>query len=712
MLLPLLLSASAEGEPLCEALRPRGVFRVAAADLDHRLRVGARPGDLALRNSQVTAVVRRKDGSLVDFWRNEPTPPTTEQLQGEDYVDGLWTLSPQLRDARGPLNLAAQEVRAVEAGIEALARVSLGAGVVQVLTRYQLDGELPRLRIVSRLRHEGGGRLEGVGLGDLIKWGNTDYFVEGLGRTKSTYSGRARWVGRRGAGGDLRLATEQPMAIDFQLLEVGSAPAIYTRYGSFSLSPGLEPELTRVLEYAPLPPAPAASRGALLRVVVTDEDGQPLAAKLSFQGRQGTPEPQFGSDGGLGGASRFVWSGTGRFERSLAPGHYAVLATAGFEREAARFELRLDAGQTVERSLQLPRAFPTPGWVSADLHLHQVASVDADISDAARVVSVAAEGVELAVASDHYTAHDLAPAVARLVERGQLARPIITIVGSEVSTVGHLFGHFNLFPVSGPPAVEYEDTRPRPLFAAMRAAAPNALLQVNHPRFPDLGYFHRYRLDPTSGRVPAQYAEEYEPRFDLLEVFNGIDAISEPKVRLVLKDYMHLLGRGERYVATGNSDSHKLYFNDPGVPRNFIQWRAGATDAEDARATEADVIEALRAGRVMVSSGPFLDVSVDGVGPGGRIRGKRRLALRVRILAASWVDVTSAEVLLGPEGHRVRFLPVGKGRGPVRLDQTLPLDIDGPTFVLVVARGTEALPNVYRTGTRPFAFTNPIWLEP
>ncbi len=39
-------------------------------------------------------------------------------------------------------------------------------------------------------------------LGDAAKWGNVDYFVEGQGRTKATFSGKGRWVGRRGAQGD------------------------------------------------------------------------------------------------------------------------------------------------------------------------------------------------------------------------------------------------------------------------------------------------------------------------------------------------------------------------------------------------------------------------------------------------------------------------------------------------------------------------------
>jgi hypothetical protein len=57
--------------------------------------------------------------------------------------------------------------------------------------------------------------------------------------------------------------------------------------------------------------------------------------------------------------------------------------------------------------------------------------------------------------------------------------------------------------------------------------------------------------------------DQYESDFDALEVFNGLDAYSHPRVRLVLRDWIAHLGRGFRYTATGNSDSHKLAFEDP-----------------------------------------------------------------------------------------------------------------------------------------------------
>jgi hypothetical protein len=63
-------------------------------------------------------------------------------------------------------------------------------------------------------------------------------------------------------------------------------------------------------------------------------------------------------------------------------------------------------------------------------------------------------------------------------------------------------------------------------------------------------------------------------------------------------------------------------------------------------------------------------------------------------------------------GERIRSLPVAPSRDVTRLRYETTLRDDGPTFFVVVVRGKTPLPNVYRAGVRPFAFSNPIFVEP
>jgi hypothetical protein len=714
-LLLLLALTALWSQPLqAELAPPKRVFTVTTATVAGRLRAMGRPGDFALRNRAVTAIVRKSDGWLVDFWPNNATDASSAQLAGTTAIDGLWQLHPTLRTGGGGFNLTASRVRATDDAIEASAVVPLGPGTLRVTTTYQLDGDAPRLIVTTRFEHIGGGQLLGLSFGDAIKWGNTDYFVEGTGRTPATFSGKGRWIGRRGASGDLILRTleQDPMRIHYRMRHHGLAAEINVVHASRTIPPGQASSVRRALEYAPITEAPKTISTGTLALRVSDENGQPLAAKLGFRGIPPTSDPNFGNDGGLSGAGRFVWSGTGRFQRELPVGRYRVLATAGIERDAAQFTIDVRDGETLRREGRLPRVIQTPGWISADLHLHQAPSVDADISFEARVVAIAAEGVELAVATDHYAITDLRPTVQALRTSGRLATPVLTMVGSEVSTVGHRFGHFGLFPLQPGDEIAYENTTPKRLFADMRRVSPDGIIQVNHPRWEEIGYFNRYRMDPKSARIPAQNLKEFDPSYDAIEVYNGYDAWSQPKIRQVLMDWIRLLGQGRRYTATGNSDSHKLFFVDPGLPRNLIRWGKADSDADDWRASQAELVAAIKAGQLQVTSGPVIDADVGGKGPGETASGKPKQVLNLRVRAAPWIDVSEVEVLVGGDARRVRYISVPPSSQVVRLDTKVELRVAAPTFVVVVARGSRDLPNVYSPKVRPLAFTNPIWLEP
>ncbi len=681
-----------------------------------KYRMFAEAGDLALKNSVVTAVVRKSDGWLVDFFPNSPRPPSSPQLKRYKSVDGLWFLRSYVHDGRLPKSLFAKVVRTKGQEIETVGELRLGAGVLEVTTSYRLAGDQPRLVITSNYKHKSGGSVSRLWLADRLKWGNTDYFVDGVRKTRPTFAGSGRWVGRRGASGDLKLETlgSKKMQIGFQRLFYGLAPAIEVKYARATIAPGETAVVQRALTYETISTAQVPQKPeGLLEATLTDENGRQLAAKLTFRGIEGTRNPNFGNDGDETGVNRFAWSGLGEFKRKLPVGRYNVLATSGIERDAATWDVTIENGVTTRVAGKLPRVIETPGQISADLHLHQAPSVDADVACSSRVISVAAEGLEFAVATDHYAITDLQPTVDYLIKAGQLASRVLTLPGTEVSTTENLFGHFNLYPTPLDAKIDYSDTTPKQLFAEMRKAAPGAILQVNHPRWSVIGYFHRYRMDPTSGRIPATFKDEYDPDFDAIEIFNGLDATMEPRIRQVIADWTHLLGQGRRYTATGNSDSHKLAFHDPGLPRNLIRYGTAKTDADDLDADPAAVIRAVKDGHVTVTSGPVVDISIDGVGPGGTVRGKgKRVKLYIRVRAAPWIDVREVEVLLGSQGNRVRWIPIKPTKDVVRYEKTIEIVAPGNTFVIVLAKGVRALPNVFMPETKPFAFTNPIFIEP
>ncbi len=672
----------------------------------------AKAGDWALSNAQLTAVIRKRDGWLTELWRRPLILPSVPALGVDSQVDALWQFHPVASVGKKDYAFVAKSSRALSDGLEVTSEVELSGHVLRAVTVFRVDPQSPKILLETRFSAEGGAAV-GARLGDAFKWGNVQYYVSGLGKPRMSYKGGAKWIGRKGAQGDLLLRPlpGTSMSLDYRARIRGFQGTIKAHYFR-ELGAGKELVARRELSFEPLPvDPPAPTPTGRLEGELVDERGRPIAGKLTID-RVGSKQRVFDEDGGLDGADRFAWTGNGKLAIPLPVGRYRILATAGLERDARRFDVAIKLGETARFHAELPRVLSTPGWTSADFHLHQVPSVDADISLPARVVSIAAEGVELAVASDHYVVTDLEPTRRALIRDGVLATDFQSVVGCEVSTLGNRFGHFNVFPLALDRNVTYQDTTPRGLFTSARKASPHGILQVNHPRWdPAISYFSAFEVSDRDGS-PGK--PNYDPDFDTIEVYNGDDARDLQKVRQVLSDWLHQLGRGRRYTATGSSDSHKLGILDPGLPRTFVRCRDSKSDADDFKAPLDECLKALKAGKAQVTSGPFIDARVLGKGPGETATLKRStFELEVSVQAAPWIDVSQLEVLAGSDGKRIHFQTFKQTRGSVerfrgKLKLSLP---EGSSFIVVVAQGSRGLPNVSREYTVPFGFTNPIYLK-
>src|SRR5207237_161704 len=129
-------------------------------------------------------------------------------------------------------------------------------------------------------------------------------------------------------------------------------------------------------------------------------------------------------------------------------------AGRGFEygRAAARLTLRPD--DAVTRDLTVRREVPTAGYAACDPHVHTLTySGHGDATVGERVLTLAGEGIELPIATEHNRQVDYAAAaVAHRVR--QYFTPV---VGNEVTT---RVGHVNAFPLAagGPlPDAEVRD---------------------------------------------------------------------------------------------------------------------------------------------------------------------------------------------------------------------------------------------------------------
>jgi hypothetical protein len=454
--------------------------------------------------------------------------------------------------------------------------------------------------------------------------------------------------------------------------------------------------------------------GGYLRVSVRGPNGEPLAARVRISGVGETPSPQLGLDSSAAGAGDTVLAAAGAALVPLPPGRYAVWVSRGPEWTLVHDEVTVTRAFRPHVDARLEHVVDPGDWVPCDFHVHAAPSYDSEVLLEDRIVSLRAEGVRFAVATDHNHVTDYGPTL-----RAMGLEDFGTVPGVEVSTWSPAFGHFNAYPFPVNPALPgngrpaYHRTTPRDLFRSLRAAGRGMVVQVNHPRLePGIGYYDVVDFDPATGREGPLYSDDY----DVIEVFNGFDLARLERVEQVFQDWLHLLARGQRVVANGSSDSHQVRFQWAGYPRTYVRVDGG-------NATDADaVLRALRAGRAFVTSGPFLEAWVAGRGMGevAAVEGGV-LPVRVRLRAPPWMEVDTVDLFVGPELVRsLPVAPVGEGKhhahrheGVVRFDEVVELPAPSrDSFVVVRARGARPLDDFFgREDVRPLAFTNPIWID-
>jgi hypothetical protein len=460
--------------------------------------------------------------------------------------------------------------------------------------------------------------------------------------------------------------------------------------------------------------------GGEAHIRVDDLDtGEPLTARLIVHGVSPTADPNFGPDYRASGAGPLIDALRGVAVMPLPTGRYRVLATRGPEYTIDEQPIDVAPGSTHAVHLALRHVVDTTGWVGCDLHVHARPSFDSPVLPEDRVISLVAAGIDFAVPSEHNAVGHYEPALEAL----ELTHDLVSVPGVEVTTARPSLGHFNVFPYAGPSVPPFRRTTVKQIFAKAREGDPTRVLQVNHPRIAKgIGYFDIVGLDTKTGHAEKEWRDD----FDSLEVYNGADAGNRARVEAVLFDWLRLLELGHRYVATGDSDSHRIQYQWAGYPRTYIALppeQAGDTGPID----KVAIIAALKAGHAFVTSGPFLDAKINGQGPGSTITlADQQARLHVVVSAAPWIDVTEVEVLLGTTtvtrapvpprpratGTPARDLSAARAAA-LRFERDFDIPFEGtaPKFVVVVVRGTRPMDDVLPyMPIQPLAFTNPIWL--
>ena len=312
----------------------------------------------------------------------------------------------------------------------------------------------------------------------------------------------------------------------------------------------------------------------------------------------------FGETNHLAARPGVVYTADGSARVGLLPGSYTIYATRGPEYSLGITNVTLSLGTNMAVGLTLARVVNTRGWVSADTHIHTYTfSRHGDATLEERVMTLAGENVEVAVATEHNQHANFAPAVEKL----GLSKYFTVVNGNEVTTAK---GHFNIFPVSlsaTPP--DFKNTDWPELLKQIRATPEVKVVILNHPTDTHVGFTPF--ASTNFNRVTGKNLRGFKFTFDAMEVINSGAMRSdwmEP-----FKCWFALLNRGERVVGVCGSDSHDVSRFIVGQGRTYIE-----ADYRDPGAIDIEkVCENLRAGRAVMSLGLFPGIKVNGrAGPG------------------------------------------------------------------------------------------------
>ena len=446
---------------------------------------------------------------------------------------------------------------------------------------------------------------------------------------------------------------------------------------------------------------PAGASGTL-DLTVVDDQGHAIPARVSLRST----------------GQRIEYAGAaGTLALALAPGDYTLDVSRGMEYDAYTVDpLTIIDGETTTVAATLERVVDTSGWIAVDPHIHSEMSTDSQVPLDVRLLAVAAEGVEVAISTDHDFVTDYNP----VIEELGLGAFVTAQNGVETSSL--VWGHVNSWPLVADydrpagDAIPWFERSPAEVFALMRARGAGTVIQINHPRTSDSGLFEIIDFapetltalrDPTDLDLPAD-TDLSALDVDAIEVCNSYDSDG---FAAGLTDWLALVAGGHPAAITGSSDSHdrSSYI---GHSRTYVYVGAGNDDPAVVDLDELNL--ALKARKAVVAQGAFVTAAIIdpdtalAAQPGELVdlTGESAAAIRITVQAPPWMPLSQIVVYHGRDIARTIGLD-SANTATIRYDDVIDLTpgaSDGFFVIHVVPAG----PGSPVLGQPDGSVTNPL----
>lgn len=370
-----------------------------------------------------------------------------------------------------------------------------------------------------------------------------------------------------------------------------------------------------------------------------------------------------------------VYTSNGKASFSLPAGNYKLYASRGFEYGVDSVEVELKPGDHIQKTLRIQREVDTEGWISSDTHIHTFTySRHGDATMEERAITIAGEGIELPILTDHNVYVDLAPFAAVM----GVDNYFTPVTGDELTTK---FGHFNVFKTyPGTPVINHEVKDWDGVTKNINDRSNSKAIILNHARDIHNGFRPFGSNRHLSGAGTSVELLKFPA--NAMEVINS--GSQQTKIMNLFNDWFGMVNRGYNLTPVGSSDSHDVSRYIVGQGRTYIK----GNDNQPGKIDVDSAIRNFKEGKVMVSLGLMSKIKVnDQYGPGDVAPGSEEIDVTVEVWGPAWAKAD--RITLYANGKKIQEAKIpGEAKPGLKWKNTWKIPAPGhDVFLVAIAEG-------------------------
>jgi TolB protein len=434
-----------------------------------------------------------------------------------------------------------------------------------------------------------------------------------------------------------------------------------------------------------------------LRVTTVNTAGQRTASRIHLTAADGKAYAPYDAYARIGRAGDYLFHQTGSFEVELPAGRTRIVAVKGFEHSPVAQDVDVAAGRTTELSLQLEPVtdMAARGWFNGSTHVHM--NYGGNLHNSLENLMMMSEAEDQDIVLEQIANKDNRILDHQFFRPGGKPHPLsrpdqVLVVGQEYRPpfYGHVFMFGMRDHLISPFTTGYEGTAIESLYPSNTDMFRKAITQGA-----TVGYVHSfYSGDPLQsdlGAAKGMMVDAALGTTHAVEWSTAQDGFAP--LYAVWRNGLHV-------TVVGGEDSISDLQQNPlvGSVRTYVKTRDGSL-------TMDGWLEGLREGRAFMTTGPLVELEVDGRGPGETLELASGQEVVVTIRVVSIAPLEKAELVF--DGEVVESFPFTGDRRTLEVRRRVRPGRSGWYHVRVNGTPAERFP--FDIGYAQ-ALTNPVWV--